>query len=375
MGLDLNTEKWNEICFLLSENVKKDISENAFEQHVVQALMVLEWKMFSGDYDIRPSIPIGASNRITPDFVVNSSDKKKLFVIEIKQPNIPITLNFQQQLFSYMRQLKLEYGLLIGQSIQIFYDGPLARQDDPVLLDTITFERNSEKGKKFTELFNKGGFDKDKLKDFTIISLENINRELESRNLFKTVTAESYRETIKNMIKQDLISKYDEKVIDQMLNKLNITISFSQDGIDQQVNLKETPLNKVIHHNKPMVQKYIRNGNSKDHSRYIFNGQEFGKGRLVLAVIKDYVRNNPAISYNELKTKFPDNLQGTETFTTIEHAIGKRDRRNFLKEDELIPLIDETIAVSTEWGAHNIGRFLKQCEKLGIEIEIGIIKN
>jgi hypothetical protein len=121
----MNSDKWNEICFLLSENVKKEISENSFEQIVIQALRVLDWKQFSGDYEIRPSYQIGATNRITPDFVIKSTGNHKLFVIEIKQPNIPITSNHQQQLFSYMRQLKMEYGVLIGQAIQIFYDGDL----------------------------------------------------------------------------------------------------------------------------------------------------------------------------------------------------------------------------------------------------------
>ena len=36
-------EKWEEICFLLSENIKREISESEFEQNVIQALRVLNW--------------------------------------------------------------------------------------------------------------------------------------------------------------------------------------------------------------------------------------------------------------------------------------------------------------------------------------------
>ncbi|MGC9352815.1 MAG: hypothetical protein ACP5D9_03195 [Mariniphaga sp.] len=75
----MNSEKWNEICFLLSENIRADISESDFEKNVIQALRVLDWKEFLGDIQIRPSFQIGASNRITPDFVINSSEKKKPF--------------------------------------------------------------------------------------------------------------------------------------------------------------------------------------------------------------------------------------------------------------------------------------------------------
>jgi len=36
----MNNEKWNEICFILSDNIRTVISENDFEQNVVQALRV-----------------------------------------------------------------------------------------------------------------------------------------------------------------------------------------------------------------------------------------------------------------------------------------------------------------------------------------------
>jgi len=354
------TEKWNEICFLLSENVKKEISENAFEQCVVQALMVLDWKLFSGDYEIRPSIPIGAANRITPDFVVNSADKKKLFVIEIKQPNIPITSNFQQQLFSYMRQLKLDYGLLVGQSIQIFYDGPLAQQDDPLLLDTIRFERNSEKGAKFAELFSKGSFSYDLLKDYTLESLKKINRKQDFEMLLKKISSDNYKQTILNLIKQDFISEYDGELIDSVINGLNIRIEVKNNSLEstpgQSITLEGSPRNK--------------SENAKDFTKYIFNGQKFGKNRLVLAVIKDFVNHNPGMTYNQLKEKFPDTLQGTETFTTEAEAKRKRDRRNFISQDELIELTDTTIAVSSQWGIGNTTKFIDHCKRMNIDIKI-----
>jgi len=179
----MNNEKWNEICFLLSDNIRTDISENDFEQNVVQALRVLDWKEYSGDIEIRPSFPVGAANRITPDFVIKSSDNRKLFVIEIKQPNIPLNSKFQQQLFSYMRQLRLEYGILIGQGIQIFYDGDLVNQEDPILLETIKFVKDDEKGLKFVELFAKESFSQESLKAFTLNGLKKINRREEHKNL------------------------------------------------------------------------------------------------------------------------------------------------------------------------------------------------
>ncbi|WP_100616400.1 type I restriction enzyme HsdR N-terminal domain-containing protein [Confluentibacter citreus] len=220
----MNNEKWNEICFLLSDNIRTDISENDFEQNVVQALRVLDWKEYSGDIEIRPSFQVGAANRITPDFVIKSSDNKKLFVIEIKQPIIPLNSKFQQQLFSYMRQLRLEYGILIGQGIQIFYDGDLANQDDPILLETIKFIKDDEKGLKFVELFAKESFNQESLKAFTLNGLKKINRIEEHKSLTKKILSESYQEKISELIKQDFLNEYDGELIESVLKELKIEI-------------------------------------------------------------------------------------------------------------------------------------------------------
>lgn len=231
----MNLDKWNEINFLLSENIKTDISESDFEKNIIQALRVLDWKQFLGDFDIRPSFQFGASNRIMPDFVVKSATNQKLFVIEIKQPNIPLTSSFQQQLFSYMRHLKLEYGILIGQSIQIFYDGNLTNQEDPILLETIRFEKNNEKGRIFVELFNKENFNFESLKNFTIEALKKINLKQDFKELTLKITSENYIERLTELIKQDFISEYDGELIDSVLNEIKIIIQKKSEHIQNPI--------------------------------------------------------------------------------------------------------------------------------------------
>lgn len=115
---------------------------------------------------------------------------------------------------------------------------------------------------------------------------------------------------------------------------------------------------------------FIERVKNKDYTKYVFNGQKFGKNRLVLAVIKHFVEKNPTITYSQLKAKFPDSLQGRETFTTETEAKQKRDRRNFTEPDELITLVDETIAVSTQWGLANINPFIDHCRKMNIDIKV-----
>jgi hypothetical protein len=129
----------------------------------------------------------------------------------------------------------------------------------------------------------------------------------------------------------------------------------------------------------PEQEEYTRNtvqdalsglsSTGKDYTKYIFNGQTYAKNRLVLAVIQDYVANNPTTTYNQLQTIFPNTLQGQETFTTETTAKQKPSRRNFLESSELIKLTDETISVNTQWGRGNIERFIDHCTNMGIGIK------
>lgn len=298
----MSKDKWNEICFHLSENIKKDISENMFEQQVIKALMVLGWSQFSGDFDIRPSFQIGAANRITPDFVIKSSDKHKLFVIEVKQPDIPLISNFQQQLFSYMRQLKLEYGILIGQAIQIFYDGLLNDQENPVLLDTIKFERDSVKGEKFVELFSKESFNTDLLKEFTIQSLKKLSRKQSFQLLLKKISSEDFKESVYSLIKQELISEYDRELIDSVLNELEIEIKVK---------------NKIVE-NTPAKTRYYAQPNERNYSSITLPielnpGDENEFKRKLLLIKRAYITTFFTNGTQQKKIWKADRLQESST--------------------------------------------------------------
>lgn len=220
----MNNEKWIELCYLLHENIKSDISENDFEQNVLRALESLNWKEFLGNIQIRPSFQIGANNRIIPDFLIKSNEGKNLFVIEIKQPHIPLNSTFQQQLFSYMRQLKLEYGILIGQSIQLFYDGILSNQENPILLETIKFDRDNAQGIEFINLFNKTNFNESDLEKFTLKAIKRIDKKKDFKTLTQKIISEEFDKTVSSLIKQHFINDYDGELLDAVLKNISIEL-------------------------------------------------------------------------------------------------------------------------------------------------------
>lgn len=114
---------------------------------------------------------------------------------------------------------------------------------------------------------------------------------------------------------------------------------------------------------------------SRDNTKYRFNGMMFGKSRLVLAVIKQYVASNPSASFAALEKVFPKSCQRPGTlgvFATYEDAnkIFEQTgyRRHFLKPDHLISLSDSTIAICNQWGIDNINEFIKHAKNCGCEI-------
>jgi hypothetical protein len=114
---------------------------------------------------------------------------------------------------------------------------------------------------------------------------------------------------------------------------------------------------------------------SKDYSKFLFNGKEYNKGRLVNAVINFYIERNPLVSYAELKKAFPDSIQGH--FGVFDLSAKAEDiyqrwghKRHYINPDEFVRLSDETIATCTQWNPKNITNFINRARELGIKIEV-----
>lgn len=94
-----------------------------------------------------------------------------------------------------------------------------------------------------------------------------------------------------------------------------------------------------------------------DTSEYKFDGQEYRKGRLVLAVVKKYVLEGKAANFAELKKAFPDSLRGGSGVVQLADKIPNKDKgiggtkRYYTNDDERVELPSGEIAmVSNQWG-------------------------
>lgn len=220
----MNHNHWSAFNFILSENINSNINEQLFENKVIQAFGELGWKEYLGNIEVRPTLHIGSVNRIEPDLLFKSDESKNLFVIEVKRPGIDLNLDNQKQLFSYMRQLKLDYGILIGKEIQVFYDGNLYKSDTPLMIEKIQFERDNDKGEMFVKLFNKSNFNFESLDKFTQKNLDQIDKRKQSIKLKKLILSDSFKENVITILKDKLLNEYDSETLNKVFEELDIKI-------------------------------------------------------------------------------------------------------------------------------------------------------
>lgn len=115
---------------------------------------------------------------------------------------------------------------------------------------------------------------------------------------------------------------------------------------------------------------------SKDYSKFKFKGQIYNKGRLVNAVIRYLVNENPQITFLELKKLLPDTIQkGKAVFVNKSDADEVYQKtaykRHYLKSEEIIQLSDATICTSNQWNLETIKKFIEKINKVeGCKVEL-----
>lgn len=129
-----------------------------------------------------------------------------------------------------------------------------------------------------------------------------------------------------------------------------------------------------INNDEYLSKDYSYKTSTKDTTKYLFNGVKYGKNRLVLAVVKEYMRRNPDTSAVMLQAVFSPTLQGgrfgvIKTLTEARYEFRDVDKRFFTSSQDIIKTSTEDCVVCTQWAITNIPAFIKKAESLGFVIE------
>jgi hypothetical protein len=218
------SEKWDEIYFLLSDNIKQGLSERDFENQVVRAIEVLGWREFKNEIERQPTVQLGREGTLRPDLIIYGGDRKSLIVVEVKRPVEDISRDYViGQLRSYMRQMKSDFGFLIGSDLRVFYDGPLNPHSDPILLERIEFEKQSEKGITFVKLFNKESLAENRHDKYLKGKLHKFNKKREVSSLIQKLISFEIKQKVVGYLRNEF-SDTDDETFSEVLRQIKIEI-------------------------------------------------------------------------------------------------------------------------------------------------------
>ena len=154
------------------------------------------------------------------------------------------------------------------------------------------------------------------------------------------------------------ISKEEQRILQTFLNNnrnfLNSLIEIMKESEDYE---------------KEDLDKLQNTLNSRDYSKYIFEGNEYNKSKLVHAVVRTFIDTKKP-SFSELLDYFPKELQGSKGVVSKLGDVKENERNRFYCSDDMIlSCCDGTQVVTcTQWGIDNIDRFIKQANGLGFVI-------
>lgn len=293
------SEMWAEFCFLLSENINSALSEKDFENQVVRALEVLGWREFKNEIERQPTVQLGREGTLRPDLIIYGNDKKTLIVIEVKRPSEDIARdNVIGQLRSYMRQLKSDFGFLIGADLRIYYDGSSNPHPDPILLERIDIERNSRKGINFFELFNKQSFLNGEYQEYLEAKIKKFNQEAEVRKIIERMLLPEAKRTIISHLRNEFADVGDETFL-EAIAQIDINIS-RKDAFDMRSARAERSQQPPKRESVPVSSN--RHQSNQNEATYIERYRKMLQNPNSLpSKIKKYVSERGSVTYSDLK--------------------------------------------------------------------------
>ena len=256
----MNKDLWEEICYILTETIPSNVSEQIYENKVIRVFEKLGWSQYRKELSVRESMQIGSANRIFPDIIIRNEHAEPVCVIEIKKPSAD--LNFSghvNQLSSYMRMLRTHVGILIGDRIKVYTEKPNTRANEILLVEEIPLRCESDKGLKFVESFQKNGSTDEMIESYIQNGLKKYKEKQKRKELEKRINDPGFSDEIQDIVKEKLKEYYEPDLVDKVLNDYKFEL-VSQNYQSKGHNQIAKPIQRKIHTSKISDDKPTKNG-------------------------------------------------------------------------------------------------------------------
>ena len=341
-------EKWEFLvdCYNKNKNAPEQRIQRDWENLFVE---IFGYSKLLKEVDSQRSIQIGSTVRTIPDIIIHNKEQGDLFVVELKRHTLTTGT---EQLFSYLKLLKVDLGVLICNKIYL-YDYDITKDDDKQAFVEIAFTKDNPDGIKFVELFSKGSFNRQNVKDF-------IQKRKKEKDNIHTIQQKVTAEFVRQILQEQLAVTYSQTEIEQALKEIVITVG------------KKVAV-PVIPPAGGKAAPDIKPAGAKDNTQYSVDGNiTGGKCPTAYAVVSKYISMYPTISYSELYNIFPDEAgkPGFGKCIRLPQDVTEAQwNGNRFNKHPLHLASGEQVVVSTQWTPDNFNSFIQYATKAGIEIK------
>ncbi len=181
----------------------------------------------------------------------------------------------------------------------------------------------------------------------------------------KTQIRQLEKQYIDNVIVPHIKTEY-EPLLEDIIGGCHLIIEYNKkDGLTIR---QETPEDKIV---KPSDTE-LKIEAAQDRTKFSFNGgSPSSKRHIVLLVVKEYVKDHPLITLEELEKVFPailmhpyQNYGVVRRIKDVEKSFKDYERRYFTNPKDIITLKDGTeVVVSTQFVANSFYKFLDVARK------------
>jgi hypothetical protein len=232
---------WQNLCSLIAALIHGGgVSEATYHSSFITWLnLVFHWD--KDKINDKVSVQMGSTKEA--DIVLEGNDFN--IVIEMKQHSVDLGNKEAGQLISYMRILgaKYKYGLLIGNKLKLFYDyDPNKEPLEIKEIVSLDFDPKNKDGIELGTLLDYTVCSNDKLKEYSKGKMEYSRRIQITENLRRDLEANN-SEKVKQILKNELSSEYDDEVIKSILDDIIISFREKQNKPSIQSNSKQQPIN------------------------------------------------------------------------------------------------------------------------------------
>lgn len=211
-------EFWNEICFIVDRYRQTNSSESSFQIEAENIFEKLGWSRYKGEVISQQVINVGSAHTVRPDIVV-SNGQENLYVIELKKPSANFVERNTDQLISYMRLLRLNCGILFGDSVRVFYDAPNDKSD-PVEIIDIPFEEGNTDGAKLLGVIKHDGFTQQRLADYCENRLRLIDTRRNADRIVKMICSDTGHDFIAEAVRKAILEENSEEIADLAIDAM-----------------------------------------------------------------------------------------------------------------------------------------------------------